>query len=242
MSQAAVSQDQRVSSYMTLRKGIGWIGTLLPFAVAIINMLLVSAVILKGSVSGYYYTGARNVLVGGLCAIGVFLFAYRGHDEWDRWITNVAGLFAIGVAFCPTAPAHPSSSGKIVGYFHGIFAFALFATLAVIALWLFRKTKPGIERKREKRLRDLVYLICGIVIVLCIALVPVESLVIGAAIARFHPMFWLETFAILAFGVAWLVKGQAFLKDRQPQPGTAGPATAGPAPAGPAPEPAGLSH
>src|SRR5262249_50789988 len=104
MSPATPSQDPPTASYMMLREEIGWIGTLLPFAVAVVNMLFVSSVILKGSVSGYYYTGARNVLVGGLCAIGVFLFAYKGYDNWDRWITNVAGLFAIGVAFFPTAP------------------------------------------------------------------------------------------------------------------------------------------
>lgn len=60
-------------------------------------MLLVSNVILQGSVSGYYYTGVRDVLVGSLCAIGVFLFSYSGYDDWDKWLTNAAGLFAIGV-------------------------------------------------------------------------------------------------------------------------------------------------
>ncbi len=31
--------------------------------------------------------------------------------------------------------------------------------------------------------------------------------------AAFHPEFWLETIAVVAFGICWLVKGQAILKD-----------------------------
>jgi len=29
----------------------------------------------------------------------------------------------------------------------------------------------------------------------------------------YNPLFWLETLAILAFGVSWIVKGEAILKD-----------------------------
>jgi hypothetical protein len=56
---------------------------------------------LPGSMSGYYYTHMRDLFVGALCALGVFLVAYVGYDEVDRWITNIAGLCAIGVAFFP---------------------------------------------------------------------------------------------------------------------------------------------
>jgi hypothetical protein len=31
-----------------------------------------------------------------------------------------------------------------------------------------------------------------------------------------RPIFWPETFVIVAFSVAWLVKGQAVLKDKPP--------------------------
>ena len=214
MSLEARTRDERDVSYMTLRKATGWIGLLLPIVLACVYMVLVSMFVVRGSISSYYYTGVRDVLVGALCAMGVFLITYAGYDEWDKWVTNVAGAFAIGVAFFPTAPDNPSSSAKIIGYFHLTFASLLFITLAIIALWLFRKTEPKKERKPEKKRRDKVYLVCGIVILLCVALVPVESFVIGAAIARYEPLFWLESVAIWAFGVAWLVKGQLVLKDK----------------------------
>jgi hypothetical protein len=213
VSTTTIPADTRLISYLALRKFIGLIGILLPFALVIINMLLLRQAVMQGSMSGYYYTDVRGILVGSLCAIGVFLFAYRGYDRWDDVLTNAAGIFAIGVALFPTAPVNPSPRARDVGYVHFACAGSLFAVLAVIALWQFTKTEPDTERTTQKERRDLVYRICGIVILVCLVLVPIESLVIGAPIARFRPLFWLEAVAVVAFGVAWLVKGQAVLKD-----------------------------
>jgi hypothetical protein len=88
--------------------------------------------------------------------------------------------------------------------------------LAVIALFLFTRTDCPGGQSRQKRRRDLIYRTCGWVIVACLACVPVESFVLGPAVAGYQPLFWLEAVAIVAFGVAWLVKGQAILKDAPP--------------------------
>jgi hypothetical protein len=68
MSQAQPITDQRVISYLALRKAIGLIGILLPFVLAGAYMLVVSKIIVRASISDYYYTATRNVLVGDLCA------------------------------------------------------------------------------------------------------------------------------------------------------------------------------
>jgi hypothetical protein len=214
VSTTTLPADTRLISYLTLRKFVGVIGILLPFALVIVNVLLIRRFEMQGSMSGYYYTDVRGILVGSLCAIGVFLFAYRGYGVWDNWLTNAAGVFAIGVALFPTAPVNPSPRARDISYVHFTCAGLLFAVLAVIALWQFTKTEPNTERSAEKKKRDLVYRTCGIVIVLCLVLVPIESLVIGAPIQRFHPLFWLEAVSVIAFGIAWLVKGQAVLKDK----------------------------
>ncbi len=229
MSYTQPASDQRVISYLTLRKAIGLIGILLPFILAGIYMLLASRIIFQTSISAYYYTSMRNVLVGALCAIGVFLFAYRGYGWQDNLCTNAAGLFAVGVAFCPTTPSDPSQAAKVLGYTHLAFAGLLFSMLAIIALFLFTKTDSPDARPAEKRKRDFVYRACGCVIVACLILVPIQAFVLGEVVARYQPLFWLEALAIVAFGVAWLVKGQAILKDQ----GTpAGPADGGAGPAG----------
>lgn len=206
--------DPRIISYLALRKAVGYLGALLPFVLAGGNTLIFSGG-LQQSVSDYYYTGMRDVLVGGLCVIGAFLLAYHGYDRWDVLFTNAAGIGAVGVALFPTPPPRPSSRAVSIGYFHYGFGVVLFASLTVIALWLFRKTDPAREPTRRKRLRNTVYFICGVVMVAALALAGIASLPVAAALSRLHPVFWLEAVAIVAFGVSWLVKGQAVLRDER---------------------------
>lgn len=53
------------------------------------------------SISAYYYTPARNVLVGGLVTIGVCLYCLRGAGDVDDVLLNLAGVLAPLVAFVP---------------------------------------------------------------------------------------------------------------------------------------------
>ncbi|HTX29187.1 MAG TPA: hypothetical protein VME19_19455 [Streptosporangiaceae bacterium] len=148
MSQRSRDGNELIVSYMFLRQTIGWIGTLLPIVLLAGNAISSSAP-RPDSISGYYYTDMRNVLVGTLCALGVFLVAYQGYDDVDRSITNVAGLAAIGVAFCPTKPAvctagagacpassvpQLSASQQMAGDFHLVFAAIAFIALGLMAL------------------------------------------------------------------------------------------------------------
>jgi len=134
--------------YMLLRQLVGGIGTLLPI-VLIVGHAISSTTPRPDSMSGYYYTDMRNIFVGSLCALGVFLVAYYGYDNVDLWVTNIAGLGAIGVAFCPTKPAvcvpgkiacpassvaRLSASQQAVGDIHLFFAAVTFLALGVMAL------------------------------------------------------------------------------------------------------------
>jgi hypothetical protein len=148
VSQRNIKENELIISYMLLRQIVGWIGSLLPIALIVGGMLSVNAS-LPDSMSGYYYTQMRNVFVGALCALGIFLVGYAGYDEVDRWITNVAGLGAIGVAFLPTKPpvcaagsdicsppsvARLSTSQQVVGDVHLCLAAVTFVALGVMAL------------------------------------------------------------------------------------------------------------
>lgn len=223
MGQAGHHWDPRVVSYMTLRKAVGYVGISLPFVLAAGNWLIFSGR-LQQSVSDYFYTGMRDVLVGGLCVIGSFLLAHRGQDRWDSRVTRAAGVGAVGVALFPTPPSHPSFQATVSGYCHFAFGTLMFTALAVIALWLFRKTGPGHTRSRLSQLRHRIYLACGIVMVVSLALTGIASLPFATGLSPLDPVFWLETAAIAAFGVSWLVKGQAILRDKQPAPAPPAPA------------------
>jgi hypothetical protein len=148
--------NELVVDYTLLRTAVGLVTALLPF------VLVISAAVNSEpwpqSLSGYYYTISRNVLVGALCGIGVFLVAYRGYDPLDRWIAVLAGVFAIGVAFFPTS--HPSFSPRFIGYLHQFFATALMISLAVMALQ-FTRTVSSKGQSLGEQLRHLWNALCG---------------------------------------------------------------------------------
>ena len=57
----------------------------------------------RGSLSAYYYSGVRELFVGGLCAIGVFLVIYKLPDfTRESFSSCFAGLAAVVVAVFPT--------------------------------------------------------------------------------------------------------------------------------------------
>jgi hypothetical protein len=140
------------------------------------------------------------------CAIGVFLWSYRGYDWHD------ASVCAIGVALFPTPPDTPA---KDIGLnIHIVFAAVFFLALAYFALVLFRKTHPAVRPTRMKLVRNKVYTVCGYTILVAIALIAAVRFVpANSPIQDLSPVFWLESLAIVAFGISWFVKGEAILKD-----------------------------
>jgi hypothetical protein len=200
--------------YLTLRRAIGAVGISLPFALAF-GKLFLQGPGLEDTVSGYYYTVMRDVFVGSLCAIGVFLLSYRGYDARDSAAANVAFVSAVGVALFPTAsgPAPPPHEALISKVHHG-FAACLFLTLAYFSLVLFRKTNDPLGPRGRKRMRNAVYAVSGWTILACMALIVVAfQLPPASPLLALDPVFWLESAAIIAFGFSWITKGEAILKD-----------------------------
>jgi len=203
-----------VLSYLGLRKSIGFIGMMLPLVLVFGKILLESPGILD-SISAYYYSVMRDVFVGSLFAIAVFLFSYR-YAVVDDIAGNLAGAFAIGVAIFPTAPNVGATAQQVMtGWLHLLFAACFFLMLAFFAIVLFRKTDPNKKPTRQKQQRNKVYLCCGIAIIASLVLILVVSfLPSNPWLQQLHPIFWLETLAIMAFGIAWFVKGETILRDQ----------------------------
>ncbi|MEU4247718.1 DUF998 domain-containing protein [Amycolatopsis sp. NPDC026612] len=193
-------QTTLVHSYLFLRRAIGLIGLALP-VVLVLGKQLVDGGDLIGSLSGYYYTDLRDVLVGAMCAVGVFLLAYYGHDRIDNLASSIAGLGAIGLALLPTTPDHDVTGwDRTSGVLHWVFAAVFFLSLAYFCLRLFPhdgEQPPG---------TGVVYRACGVVILACLVLIAVTKAL--GLLPSLLPALWLEAVAVEAFGVAWLVKGQ----------------------------------
>ena len=194
------------------RQLIGYIGLVLPF------LLILMAVTRDGieqwrrleSISAYYYTGAVAAFVGMLVALALFLFTYRGyaneHNRADRLTAKTAAVASLVVALFPTkAPVGVSALSwwtPSTGVLHHGAAVVLFGMFAIFALWLFRLTAAGEQPTADKRRRNHVYLLCGVVIVACMGWAGFNGL-------NGRPIFWPESVALIAFAMSWLVKGYA---------------------------------
>ena len=206
-----------IISYMALRKAIGLLGMSVPVLVAVGGLVLFGTE-LQGSISAYYYTGMRNVFVGTQWAMGSFLFSYRGYALADDLAGKVACVAAIGIAVFPTSLEGASGSAALAGHVHSVATLTFFGTLAYFALVLFTKTDPSKPPTRRKLQRNQVYRLCGCAIIGSMALIVVHNLLpreVTAGLRAFRPVFALETLAIVAFGLSWLVKGEAVLKDER---------------------------
>jgi hypothetical protein len=219
------STNPAVLSYYTMRRAVGLIALTLPLALAAGDILAALGAdhrlphpLLQRSISDYYYTPMRDYYVGALCAIGAFLASSRGYDVLDEITGYLAGLFAFCLAFFPTFNPRSSHFTRLdveFGYMHTVFAALLFLMLGYICLFLFRKSSPEKPVTRRKRTRNRIYGASGLTMVIC--MVAMVSLTLRGIIERRHPshwLFWLETPALAAFGVAWLTKGEGILRDK----------------------------
>ena len=213
--------NEFVISYFKLRKDIGVLGLLMPILVRL-GAWWREGILSNESISAYYYTSMRDVFVGIMVATGVFLFCYRGPDRQDNILTNIAGLCSIGIGLFPMEPQYVplilekfksvlspdcySTHGPL-GY-HIYIVAAFFLIISYLAIFRFPKpSRPVITTQKLKR--NKIYVVCGIVMVVMLILI-----VSIKAIDMKRSIFWPETIAIVAFAIAWLVKGQAILKDK----------------------------
>ncbi len=210
-----------------LRRIVGALGIALPVVVMVWGFFLTDWT-LQGSLSDYYSLRTRDAFVGILFVIGWFLFAYRGYERLDNIAGNLACVFALGVALFPNSGNHWE---RIV---HFSSAACLFLVLSFFSLFLFTKSKDspeglwgtltsfrfggsktGGDRTPQKKKRNRVYVVCGLLMLGFLILVGLYMwLWKDTAISAIKPMFWLETLMIWAFGVSWFIKGETLLKDR----------------------------
>jgi len=100
-------------------------------------------------------------------------------------------------------------------YIHLTFGTLFFLSLAYNSVFLFTKRQPG-TLSAGKRRRNLIYRICGAVMFVALSCIIVYTLFLRhTAISRAYPVLILESIALFAFGISWLVKGNTFFKDQK---------------------------
>lgn len=202
-------QEHMARTYFSLRIGMGGVAAALP-PLLWAGGRLADHESLRCSMSAYYYSPAmRDVFVGALCAIGVFLYLYKGFSKQENWALNAAGLFVIGVALEPTSPTCPEGAGFSMSV-HGALAVLFFLSIAYVCLFragdtlaLLQRGDPAAAKRFQRVYQALGALMAvspGTAVILTAVLQPdghARSLV-----------FFVEAVAVLTFAAYWIVKSR----------------------------------
>ena len=201
-----------------IRNLAGFLGMILPW-ISLIGAIIVSNT--TGvpaefwptlSISATYYI--CPALTGILTAASVVLMCYDGYSLRDNIVTTISGVFGIMIVLFPCAC---TVSGELVGFFqlpvaisntiHCASACAFFILLSINSLFLF--TIGEKEPTKQKKIRNIIYRVCGIGMICALILMVLP-------VSFFAKTFVVEAIALTFFGISWLVKGQAFgiLKDK----------------------------
>lgn len=207
----AIKSDHtpQVHSYLSLRKAVGWIGILLPFVLVAGHLIIFNGASALTNMSTYYHTGMRDLFVGAICAIALFLFFYKGYDRWDNSAANLAGFFALGVAFFPTVKEGP---WDWIAWVHFSCAACFLVILALISIFLFTRGEEHLTEMKKKR--NQIFRACGIIMLVALASIEVFFLFFDGINSDSRFVLIAETVTLMAFGISWLTKGGTLYPDK----------------------------
>jgi hypothetical protein len=215
-----------LNSYLSIRKLIGTLGLILPILLVVMEEAYLS------SISHYYYTKSSVFFIAILFSFGILLISYRGYQKnekteyfSDNFITKIGGFAILLVVFFPTkciGSNSPEISAMcdlgvypLYGHMDNWKSLVHFASAGVFLITMgymsiFRFTKG--PKTAAKKVEHSIYKVCGYIIWACIALIGIEF-IIQIFEKNFQvtkvDVFILETVAVFAFGISWLVKGEA---------------------------------
>jgi Protein of unknown function (DUF998) len=205
-------------SYLWMRIFIGVLGIALPLVLVPVGWGLDRGNLPRDSLSEYYYSGAREVFVGGVAAIAVFLIAYKIAEawSWDFVLSLVAGLAAIVVVVFPTGKPKGFSEVTAVqrwvtetwaGRIHFGGAFVFIGLLAVISL-IFAIQEGAREPEPGEKRSPSFWMNWHAVLATAIAMAALTLVFLKVTDRGFRTyVFWGECIAIVAFAVSWLSMG-----------------------------------
>lgn len=206
-----------VLSYLGIRRAVGVSGLLLPVVLGAGGLLI--GVPIQDNVSSYYHTPLRDIFVGTMFAIGVFLLCYRGHDWVENWTANIGcgAAFAVGL-FPLDAGSDPLLQRSVVGYLHTLAGGVFFLTLAFYSLYHFpRSANRDDESEPHPWERNAIYRTSGLVILFSMLLMAAYLLLLPSDWKTFADkwnfLFWMEGVALWSFAAAWLTKGRTIIAD-----------------------------
>lgn len=184
-----------------LRAMIGWLGILLPWIV----VLLVGY--FPQSISATWYTNACTPFMIILGSASFLLISYKGYDRIDDILLTLSGIAGLCICLFPCASSSISGgvgtfllNAKTSNIIHTVSAIVFFALLAYNSFFLFTKSSGVITN--NKRIRNIIYRVCGIGMMASFLILLLPS---------FRIKVWLmETIALFFFGISFLTKADIY--------------------------------
>lgn len=187
---------------------IGALGMLL----SVIVVALIGYI--PNSISATWYTNACTPFMIILGWASGQLICYKGYEFIDDLILTLAGIAGFGICLFPCAI---DNSAENVGTFlvnkgisnsiHMICAVIFFALLAYNSIFLF--TKSSGEMTKQKKIRNIIYIVCGIGMLASFSIL---------LLPYFRIQVWLtETIALAFFGISFLTKADItpWIRDKE---------------------------
>ena len=184
-----------------LRAMLGWLAILLPWIVAILGEGI------PQSISITYYgstTITPFMIILGSCSF--LLISYKGYTKLDDIMLTLAGIFGLGICLFPCYQYGYETTGTfnvptdISHTIHMICAIVFFAILSYNSIFLF--TKGTDCPTKNKKTRNIIYIICGVGMIASFALL---------LLPYFAIQIWLvETIALFFFGISFLTKADIY--------------------------------
>jgi len=207
-----------VRSFLIMRTLVGVLGIALPILLVLVDGVWFDAGPLRESLSAYYYSGARELFVGGLSAIGVFLITYKvAENNLDNTLSLLAGLSVVVVALFPTS--RPSNligltalqnrwGESFVAGIHFVAAALFIFSLAVISYSFGKREgrprEDGVPQRRSRRFWRTYHWICAALILAAFLWSGVTEL---TDLGPSRSLLYGEVVAVWAFAASWLWKG-----------------------------------
>jgi hypothetical protein len=136
----------------------------------------------------------------------ILLMCYKGYQLIDDVINTLTGIFGLCICLFPCFNGGVGNVGTfqvpvgISGWIHNISAALFFILLAYNVLFLF--TKSSGEMTKNKRIRNIIYRVCGIGMLVALVCLFIFS---GHAVT-----WWVEAIALMFFGIAFLTKADIY--------------------------------
>jgi len=159
------------------------------------------------NISLTFWATSNVLMISALAISGMFLITYLSLSKKDEWINRIIGIGFFGIIAFPYLDNNLLSNiglfqvpCMISNILHASFAFISFALMGYNCIFLFTISRDNLTKK--KKIRNIIYIICGIGIWLFLIMIGFYTVFKLTNMA----VMWYEWSILTLFGLSWIIK------------------------------------